>query len=103
MGRSYLVNMSGDGSDPAGNHRYASERTKRRKALKVKPTARGGPKKNDNHDFHDRVGRERMAQGLPARIEDPATLARVAQLLRFEGTEKPAKTREVIRWQPTQD
>ena len=33
-------------------------------------------------EFPDRVAESRRAQGLPPHIEDPATLARVAQLLR---------------------
>lgn len=87
MGQRYLVDMGGGPEPGKGKRkgRVASERTKRRKALGVKPTVRGGPKKN--RSFSDRVAQERRAQGLPPRVEDPATLRRVADLLRFSKSE----------------
>jgi hypothetical protein len=36
----------------------------------------------EHTEFSDRVAESRRTQGLPRHIEDPATLARVAQLLR---------------------
>jgi len=45
MGGQYLVQMSEGAAKTDGNRRVASDQTKRRKALKVKPTVRGGPKK----------------------------------------------------------